>query len=63
MKFNHAFTIAFAIESDNDGENITAVELLEGLEQRVRYLRRNPEEILEACGLPFDTYEIESDQI
>jgi len=58
-KYNHAFDIAFELESDNDGERVTASELMAGLLRRVADLIQNPDEIIEACGLPFDTYENE----
>ena len=57
-KYNHAFTIAFSIESDNDGENVTAKELKDGLFKKAQeFLTSDDIEILEACGLPYDTYE------
>lgn len=55
-KYNHAFTIAFALDSDNDGEHVTEQELLIALKEKVRELEVTGE-IIEACGLPFDTYE------
>ena len=55
-KYNHAFDIAFEVISDNDGENVTADELLEGLMYRIASMMGNKEEIVEACGLPSDTY-------
>lgn len=55
-KFNHAFTIAFSIESDNDSEDVTKEELWQGLQGRLDDLCVNRDEITEACGLPFDTY-------
>jgi hypothetical protein len=56
-KYNHAFDIAFEVISNNDGEHVTADELFEGLMYRVATLAGNKEELIEACGLPFDTYE------
>ena len=57
-KYNHAFTIAFSIESDNDGENVTAKELKDGLFKKAQeFLTSDDIEILEACGLPYDTFE------
>lgn len=57
-KFNHAFTIAFSIDSDNDGENVTNKELLQGLINRVNDIIGEEDcDLTEACGLPFDTYE------
>lgn len=60
-KYNHAFDIAFEVKSDNEGEDVTREELFEGLLKRLASLMKNDDEILEACGLPFDTYEIEED--
>ncbi len=59
-KFNHAFDIAFSIESDNPGDEVTAEELIDGLERRLRHLRANGDEIIEACGKPFNSYENET---
>jgi|GEM_PF-6754227 len=53
---NHALTIAFTVRSENDGENITKQELIAGLKKRISDLERNGDEIIEACGLPFDSY-------
>jgi len=57
MKYNHAFTIAFTVISDNDGEHVTKQELVAGVLRRVADLVENGDEIIEACGLPFDTYQ------
>ena len=56
MKYNHAYSICFTVDSDNTDENITAKELLEGLSRRFKDLIGS-EEILEAVGKSFDTYE------
>lgn len=55
MKYNHAFDIAFEVKTDNDGENVTADELRQGLRNRLNGM--SDDEIIEACGLPFDTFE------
>ncbi len=60
-KYNHAFDIAFEIESDNKGEHVTRNELIQGLTRRLVNPMKHPTEIIEACGLPFDTYLIEED--
>ena len=60
-KYNHAFDIAFEVESDNEGKDVTREELFEGLLKRLASLIINEDEIVEACGMPFDTYEIEED--
>ena len=55
-KFNHAFTIAFEVVSnDPEGEDVTADMLRAALEQRIRSLGNL--EWLEACGSPYDTHE------
>ncbi len=59
-KFNHAYTLGFSIDSDNPSENVTAEELLAGLVLRLDELRRNPQEAIEACGMPFDSFENET---
>ena len=56
-RFNHAFTVAFSIDSDNEGHAVSESELLEGLIERVNWLMKNQGEVIEAVGLPFDTYE------
>ncbi len=58
-KYNHLFGLGFTVDSDNDGEAITADELLAAMERRVSYLRQHRGEILEACGFPEDTIENE----
>jgi hypothetical protein len=61
-KYNHAFDIAFEVISDNEGKNVTKEELMTGLLRRVANLSDHPTEIVEACGLPFDTYLTEEDE-
>lgn len=58
VKHNHLFGLGFELESFNNGGNVTAKELLTAMERRVRYLRAHPGEILEACGLPDDSYRV-----
>ncbi|HEC64776.1 MAG TPA: hypothetical protein ENI23_05760 [bacterium] len=58
-KYNHAFDIAFSIESDNDRENVTEKELLNALLKKVEELKADPKLIIECASLPFDTYENE----
>ena len=60
MKYNHAFDIAFSLESDHEtGDDVTPQMLSSALRKRANDLDRNPMEWLEATGTPFDTYEIE----
>lgn len=56
-RYNHAYTIAFSIDTDHEDKDVTADELLEGLENRLKNLRQHKAEILEAVGAAFDTYE------
>ena len=57
-KYNHAFDIAFEVISNRvDGIDVTADMLRAALEKRIKLLVGD--EIIEACGHPFDTYEIE----
>ena len=59
-KYNHAFTIGFSIESDNEGGEVTASELLEGLRKRYESMMSDgDQDIVECCGMPFDSYENE----
>ena len=58
-KYNHALTIAFEVRSDNDGENLNAEELFTGLSRRLDSLA-GTQEIVEACGMPFNTVENET---
>ncbi len=59
-KYNHVFTIAFSVESNNDGESVSKEELMEGLLKRVKEIK-DTGEIEEACGVPVDTFEFEQD--
>lgn len=56
--FNHMFDIAFEVESDNDWENVMHWEFIEALEKRLKYLKENRNEAMEAFGYS-DSYEIE----
>jgi hypothetical protein len=55
--YNHAFTIAFSVDTNNEGDKVTASELIEALEKRLKDLIENGDEIIEAVGLPYDSYE------
>ena len=56
-KYNHAFDIAFELDTDHDVAHVTSQELIAALRKRLLDLENNGEEIIEACGMPFDTYE------
>lgn len=55
--YNHAFEVAFSINSDNDGESVTEKEMIQGLEERLKELKATPGLAIEACGKPYDTYD------
>jgi hypothetical protein len=55
-KYNHAYTLAFSLESNNEGENVTEIELLTAIARRLADLIES-KEVIEATGLPYDTYE------
>ena len=62
-KYNHAFTIAFTVNSDarcdrdNDKYFPTREEMFAGIKKRIADLENSSFEIFEATGYPFDTYE------
>lgn len=58
--YNHAFTLAFAVSGSEckDGNDVTAERMVEALQQRIKDLMAN-DEMLEAVGGSFDTYEEE----
>ena len=55
-RYNHAYTIAFSVESDSRDEDVTAAEMIAGLERRIEDIRKTGE-IKEACGASYDTFE------
>lgn len=57
---NYMFTVAFTVISPNDAENITEAEILDGIERRLKDLRRTGEAV-EAVGLPEDSYVVAED--
>ncbi len=63
-RHNHMYTIAFSIESENEGAFATADEILKGLRNRLELLSLSANnefpEILEAVGMPQDSYELET---
>jgi hypothetical protein len=60
-RFNHAYTIAFSLENGNEDGTATNEELFAALQRRLDDLRRSGDEIQEATGMPFDTYEVEDE--
>ncbi len=65
-RYNHAFTIAFEVISEEpDGSDVTAEMFREALERRMKDLddsRPDKSEWQEACQPPYDTYEEEAPQ-
>ena len=55
-KYDHAYTIAFSIKTDNEAENVTEAELREGVRLKMDELLKNGG-LAEMCGMPFDTFE------
>lgn len=56
--FDHAMTIAFSLRSEHpSGEDLTAQQIRNALFQRLTSL--NDDELVEATGAPFDTYEVD----
>lgn len=61
-KFDHAYTIAFSLVSDDEqGKDVTTAMLKEALLRRIKDLDQSPQggEWFEAVGAPFDTHEVE----
>lgn len=58
-RWNYAYTIAFEVITEHAAEEVSEDELFEGLLRRFKDLRNCPGEILEACGLPYDAYEMQ----
>jgi hypothetical protein len=57
MKYNHAYDIAFSLVSEHPtGEDVTAEQVRDAIIARVHSAYASGE-LLEAIGLPFDTYE------
>lgn len=60
-KYNHAYTLGFSVNTDQPcGEPIINLEVMEALLLRIIDLTKN-NEWDEALGLPYDTYENESE--
>ena len=56
--YDHAFTLAFSMggSTDPDGHDVTAEQMKAALIARIDGLVEN-DEMLEAAGAPFETYE------
>lgn len=57
--YNHAFTIAFEVSGSTDraGEDVIASQLRTAILKRIYSV--HDEELIEACGAPYDTFEEE----
>jgi len=53
--YNHMYTIAFELISENDGEDVTEQEILDALGKRLQELARTGTAV-EAVGMPDDTF-------
>ena len=54
--YNHAFDIAFSLTCEcPTGDAVTGAQLREAIEQRLH--RLTDDELEEAVGMPFDSYE------
>jgi hypothetical protein len=54
MRYSHAFDIAFEVVTDHAAARVTAREIRAALQRRIDGLA--DDELLEAVGLPFDSY-------
>lgn len=55
--YNHAFDIAFSIDTDKENaEDVTPLELMQAIINRA-IQAYNDEELHEACGMAFDSYD------
>ena len=54
-RFNHAFTVAFSLNSDNEGHKVRTEEIRTALQKRILELDAEGQ-WQEAVGMPYDTY-------
>jgi len=60
VMYDHAFSIAFSLRNTDPEGNATPKELIAALFKRLTSLVENDlGELVEACGAPFDTYEVD----
>ena len=55
---NTMFDVAFSVNHEGDPKDVPASVLLDALQQRINYLRANPQEAAEAFGIS-DSYEVD----
>ena len=60
MKYSHAYTIAFEVESnDPNGDDVTNEMISLAIKERIRACNSEEDaDLLECCGAPFDTYKL-----
>jgi hypothetical protein len=58
VKYNHAVDVAFTVITTN--EEPTVDEMIEGMERRLEYLKKDRSEANEAFGV-FDTFEVDEE--
>lgn len=59
-RYNHAFDIAFEVVTDHEADEVTPEEIVNALMRRIISIQETGE-VLEAVGLPFDSYEEEAE--
>lgn len=60
-RYDHAYTFGFSVKSnDEGGEDVTAEQLRDAIVKALA--RMNDVDLLENCGCPFDTFEIEESE-
>lgn len=52
-KFDHAYSLAFTVCSNNDAQAVTATELRNGIAKSLAAM--SDEELVSSCGMPFNT--------
>jgi len=57
MYYDLMYSLGFSVLTEN--EEATSQQIIDELERRVAYLKANPDEIMEAIGLPDDYCEID----
>jgi hypothetical protein len=56
-RFNHAYTFGFSLENNSEDGTASAEELRRAIMLAVSVM--SDTELMENCGFPFDSYEIE----
>jgi hypothetical protein len=61
VRYNHACSIAFEVITEAKGEHITGLEIRNALTNKLR--NYSNDDLIEAVGLPFDTFELNEDSL